>query len=366
MKRRLGKSMLTLTAAFVMVLGILIGTFPQPAAAASYTSTVDYVVDGDTIYLKQAVLGTTKVRLLSIDTPETNYNGQNQGHHAYDATNYLKQLLPAGTKITLVTDTDEKDSYGRLLAHVFKGTLDVNKEMLLKGHAVTYYIWPNMKYFVEYRDAMQQARQAGLGIWNPNDPLTELPFEFRLRISGRSPDKYVGNYDTKFYVDPVDYKKVAVENRVFFFTEQDAIAAGYQREAATQPAPSPTAGLYINELLPAPQSKYTSEWIEIYNSTDNAIDLGGYQIDDLRSGGQAPYTIPAGTIIPAKGYYVWETNSYFNNSGDEANLIAPDGKVVDSFSYSSTKYDASWYRYPDGGVWASQMDSTPTKAASNH
>lgn len=108
--------------------------------------------------------GTTKGCLLSINMPETNYYAENRGHHAFDATDYFKQLLPHGTQITLTTDTEEKDSYERLLAHVFKRTMDVNKEMLLKGHAVTYYIWPNINYFVEYRNAMQQARQAGLGI----------------------------------------------------------------------------------------------------------------------------------------------------------------------------------------------------------
>lgn len=102
------------------------------------------------------------------------------------------------------------------------------------------------------------------------------------------------------------------------------------------------------------------------NATDNAIDLGGDTKLTICEPEVRPlFTILAGTIVPAKGYYVWETNSYFNNSGDEAYLIAPDGAVVDSFNHSSKKYDASWYRYPDGGTWAAQMDTTPTKGASN-
>jgi len=348
-----------------LFLGAVIQTvISQTVYAATYQSTVASVTDGDTITLSTPVQGATKVRLLSIDTPETNYNGENQGSHATNASNYLKQLLPVGTQITLETDSEEKDTYGRLLAHVFKGRQDVNKEMLLKGHAVSYYIWPNMKYFTEYQAAVVQARQAGLGIWNPDDPLQELPFEFRDRVSGNTQDKYVGNYDTKMYVDPAQYKNVPIEKRVFFFTEQDAITAGYKKENAN-PQPSPTTGLYINELLPAPQSKYTSEWIEIYNATDATVDLSGYKIDDIQSGGQSPYTIPAGTVIPAKGYYVWNTNSYFNNSSDSAFLIAPNGSVVDSFSYSSIKYDQFWYRSPDGGSWSSTMDPTPTKQASN-
>lgn len=347
--------------AFVFAVGIALPVLPQAASAATYSATIDRVVDGDTVYLKEQILGTTSVRMLGIDTPETYYNGQNQGQHATDASNYLKQLLPSGTTVTIVTDVEEKDGYGRLLAHVFKGSLDVNKEMVAKGHAVTYYIWPNMLYFTDYSAAVKSARQAGLGIWNPSNPLAELPFEFRLRIDGRAPDKYVGDYFTKKYVDPANYNNVAVENRVFFFTEQDAITAGYTRQGGTTPPPA-TTGLYINELLP----NASTEWVEIYNATDSAVNIGGYKIDDIRTGGSAVYTIPAGTTIPAKGYYVWNTSSYFNNTGgDEANLIAPDGTVVDTYKYTTTSSGKSFYRYPDGGAWSAAMDATPTKGASN-
>lgn len=359
MLKTLLRSLTALALVTTLTSGLYIISFPQKANAATYTATVNYVVDGDTINLTNDVLGTRSVRLLSIDTPETNYNGESQGHHATDASNYLKQLLPSGTKITLETDVTEKDSYGRLLAHVFKGTQDINKEMLLKGHAVTYYIWANMKYFNDYRTAMQQARQAGLGIWNPNDPLTELPFEFRMRVSNRTPDKYVGHFDTKQYVDPADYPTVPVEHRVFFFTEQDAISAGYTRSGGT--TPTPASGLFINELLP----NASTEWIEIHNASNSDINIGGYIIDDLRTGGSAAYTIPAGTIIKAKGYFVWNTSTYFNNTGDDANLIAPDGTVVDTYKYTTTSSNKSFYRFPDGGAWSATMDSTPTKGASN-
>ncbi len=152
-----------------------------------------------------------------------------------------------------------------------------------------------------------------------------------------------------------------VENRVFFFTEQDAITAGYTRQGGTTPPPA-TTGLYINELLP----NASTEWVEIYNATDSAVNIGGYKIDDIRTCGSAVYTIPAGTTIPAKGYYVWNTSSYFNNTGgDEANLIAPDGTVVDTYKYTTTSSGKSFYRYLDGGAWSAAMDATPTKGASN-
>lgn len=133
----------------------------------------------------------------------------------------------------------------------------------------------------------------------------------------------------------------------------------------TTPPPGSGKDVKVNELLPAPQSTFTYEWIELYNPTSSDIDLSGYIIDDIRSGGSAAYTIPSGTVIRANGFFVWRTSNYFNNTGDTANFVAPDGAIIDSFTYTTIKYDRSYYRYPDGGAWSSTMDSTPTEGAAN-
>ena len=195
------------------------------ANAQVYTSTVKRVVDGDTVHLNQPVLGKTKVRLLSIDTPETNFQGKNQGEHAFAATNYLSQLLPVGTTIQIEVGTEHTDLYGRLLAYIYKGNLDINKEMVRKGYAVTYFIYPNLSYFGEYQNALVQARSQGLGIWNVDTPLELLPFEFRIKVSNGVPNKWVVDSHTKIIYEPKDYHKVPVEQRIFFMTKQDAESA---------------------------------------------------------------------------------------------------------------------------------------------
>jgi hypothetical protein len=53
-------------------------------------------------------------------------------------------------------------------------------------------------------------------IWNPNDPLDELSYEFLLCVGHRQPDKYAGNYETEEYVEPDQYKDITIEQRVFF------------------------------------------------------------------------------------------------------------------------------------------------------
>jgi len=75
---------------------------------------------------------------------------------------------------------------------------------------------------------VKQAYDAGLGIWNSEDPLLELPFVFRAREQGREVARYVGNYLTKTYVEPLSWEQVPVEYRVFFASTQEAEQAGYQ------------------------------------------------------------------------------------------------------------------------------------------
>ncbi|MGG3625179.1 thermonuclease family protein [Bacillus gobiensis] len=362
MKRRL----LTFALPVVVTLIAFFGLFPNTSFAATYNATIDRVVDGDTVYLNETINGTYKVRMLSIDTPETNYQGEAQEPWGTEAKNYLNQLLPSGTQVTIETDAEETDAYGRLLAHVHKGSLDVNEEMVRQGHAATYYIWPNMLHFEEYQQAYLEAKQNGRGIWDPSNPMQELPFEFRDRVSGQSQDKYVGDFYTNKYVVPSDYQQIPIENRVFFFNESDALSAGYTKEGSSGGGGEISDELVINEVLPASGTQYSKEFVEIYNPTDSAVDLSGYILDDYVDAGSAPYTIPSGTTIPSKGYFVWEPSNYYNNSGDDVTLKTPNGAVIDQYHYGSASADKSWVRLPDGGSWSSTMDSTPTKAASNN
>jgi hypothetical protein len=64
-----------------------------------------------------------------------------------------------------------------------------------------------------------------LGIFSIED--YELPFEFRLRIGNREPDKFVANITTGFYVDPNRYNEIPIAYRLFFMREADALRAGF-------------------------------------------------------------------------------------------------------------------------------------------
>src|SRR5690606_23234776 len=123
--------------------------------------------------------------------------------------------------------------------------------------------------------------------------------------------------------------------------------------------------IVINEILPAPSSG-NPEWVELYNPTPQTIDISGAWIDDIASGGGAPKLIPASTTIAPGGYFILETSNYFNNPGDDVRFLMPDGvTVIDSYSYTSSSSNRSWYRTPDGGAWATSMTTSPSKGASN-
>jgi len=121
----------------------------------------------------------------------------------------------------------------------------------------------------------------------------------------------------------------------------------------------------INEVLPAP-SGGAPEWVELYNTTGSAVDISYCYIDDIAGGGKPPYQIPAGTILAAHGFWTLDRTDYFNNTGDDVRFLMDNmTTVLDSFTYGSTAYDISWYRYPDGGSWAASPTSSPTKGSSN-
>ncbi|MFD1019864.1 thermonuclease family protein [Thalassobacillus hwangdonensis] len=213
-----------------------------PSVAGDYEATVKSVVDGDTIHLESPVLGTTKVRYVNIDTPETyaahnddparDTINENQQRLGEAAKVYMNELLQQGDEVIVRVGEEATDDYGRLLAEVIRkeDNLNTNLKMVQEGYAVTYFLYPiNEDVYPDYQDAVKAAKDAELGIWNPEDPLLELPFVFRANDDQKGFSKYVGNSDTMLYLAPEQWSEVPVEKRVFFWTEAEANEAGYTR-----------------------------------------------------------------------------------------------------------------------------------------
>ncbi|HEY1012332.1 MAG TPA: lamin tail domain-containing protein, partial [Herpetosiphonaceae bacterium] len=127
--------------------------------------------------------------------------------------------------------------------------------------------------------------------------------------------------------------------------------------SATAPPPAPAVRLNEFRANPAPGGQ---EFIELHNAGGAALDLGGWRLDDAEGGG-APHAIPAGTILPSGGFWVWMIpGAYLNNSGDEVRLFDPAGRLADSAAFANAPLDRSTSRLPDGdGPWADGTPPTP-------
>lgn len=126
--------------------------------ALEFSAEVKAIHDGDTIQIKlKDQKKFKKVRLMGVDTPETDYLGLSQGESATRARDYLKTLLPIGSIVTIVLDSKNSDVHDRLLAHIFYQNQNINQLMLESGMAFFYFIYPFDKtYFVKYSAAAQK------------------------------------------------------------------------------------------------------------------------------------------------------------------------------------------------------------------
>jgi hypothetical protein len=70
----------------------------------------------------------------------------------------------------------------------------------------------------------------------------------------------------------------------------------------------------INEVMANPKAG-DPDWIELYNTTSQPIDLGGWFISD-DGNDLTKYEIAAGTSVPANGYIVFYENVHFANPSD--------------------------------------------------
>ena len=196
---------------------------PTPPPPPASSVTVSSITDGDTLRFSPALQNNTVLRMLHLDAPEIA-----QAPWGEQSRAELLRLAPAGTMLRIETEQMLIDPFDRLLGHAIRSDgLDLNREQLRLGQGVLFVIWPNVGRFEDYRAAEIEAQDQRRGVWNPALPLTELPFEYRLRIDRGTPFRPVGDYFTRRYVDPPDYRRVDINNRVFFNNTGDAASAGY-------------------------------------------------------------------------------------------------------------------------------------------
>ncbi len=125
------------------------------------------VVDGDTMIIDIEGVD-TKVRMIGFDTPETVDPRSPVECFGKEASNHLKSLSPAGTRVRLERDTEQFDRYRRTLGYVYRASdgMFLNLQMVRDGYANTLSIEPNTTYAAEFLKAEREARNNGLGLWS--------------------------------------------------------------------------------------------------------------------------------------------------------------------------------------------------------
>lgn len=121
-------------------------------------------------------------------------------------------------------------------------------------------------------------------------------------------------------------------------------------------------GVQLTELLPDPASPLTDaadEYIEIYNPTDEEVDLTGYTLKTGHDLG-SKYVIKDVTV-PADGYVALKsatTKLALANDGSSVALYAPDGTQLGAtVTYPKAPAGAAWAHFDNGWGWTSE--STP-------
>ena len=131
----------------------------------TFTAKVVGVSDGDTITVLKEGHQQIKIRLDSIDTPESKQDFGNRSKQA------LSKLI-FGKEVTV--QEVGKDRYKRTLAFIQIDGKDVASEMVHSGHAWVYTEYSRSSTLPELQE---EARKANAGLWSHGEPVA--PWKWR-------------------------------------------------------------------------------------------------------------------------------------------------------------------------------------------
>ncbi|HKY40195.1 MAG TPA: lamin tail domain-containing protein [Polyangiaceae bacterium] len=125
--------------------------------------------------------------------------------------------------------------------------------------------------------------------------------------------------------------------------------------------PAPRPNVKVNEV--ESNQGTPGDWTELYNADSVAADISGWVFKD--NDDMHVYTFPAGTIIPAGGYFVVEeaAQTFGLGSADSARLFDATGELVDSYSW--TAHAATTYGRCPNGTGAFTTTASSTQGAAN-
>ncbi len=121
--------------------------------------------DGDTLHLIDEYGKKRKIRLYGIDAPEIKQK------YGRDSKKCLENLTKNGS---ITYQKIDKDKYGRIVAVIYNGDININREMIKQGCAWSYFRYSRSIYN-EYLQL--KAKELKKGLWQNNNPVA--PWEYR-------------------------------------------------------------------------------------------------------------------------------------------------------------------------------------------
>ena len=122
--------------------------------------------DADTL-----VIGDQDIRLAGIDAFENGQSCEREGR-TYDCGGAAEDALQALTRKGATCTGSTFDDYERLIATCVSDGLDINRELVLRGHALAY-----RRYSTAYLAEEEDARTARRGVWAGS---FMAPWDFRV------------------------------------------------------------------------------------------------------------------------------------------------------------------------------------------
>ncbi|WP_059170559.1 thermonuclease family protein [Bacillus sp. FJAT-27445] len=199
-------------------------------------------IDGDTVVISLKGKEET-VRLLCVDTPETQHPRLGVQPFGPEASDFAKTVLHKGKEIEVEPGINwGRDKYGRLLAYLYVDGKMFNELLLEKGLARVAYVYPpNTKYVDRFYKIQDKAKKKGVGIWSIENYATEEGYQTGIPGKGtngektsnkqaRCEGKIKGNANSKIYHVPGGaFYKTDIKEIVWFCTENEAQKAGYRK-----------------------------------------------------------------------------------------------------------------------------------------
>ncbi len=128
--------------------------------------------------------------------------------------------------------------------------------------------------------------------------------------------------------------------------------------------------IFLNELV----STGSPDYIELYNSAEETVDISSYTISD----GGSDYVIPSGISISGKGYLILladdagtvddkgvHTNFKISSKGEPIKLVDKEGNLVDQIDLPPMDPGTAYGRTTDGGAEWGLIAPSPGAANSN-